>query len=241
MKNLIFTSVIIFTTIAVTTPFTIDCYFNEDSYQGIIGKFYKCYVKITDNPSNHTITDVTGRHQTGKTNDDVTELKILGDDTLTFVPRGASKFFPNLIAVRIWETAIETVEGDEFAEFGAKLEWLQLMWSALTTIPSHFLAANTNLKYVDLAHNKIIRVGRDLFTPVDLTKLYSVDFKYNRCIARAETTVKGIRELIEELKEACAFDDEVRTTTSGSGAVVVRGLLAEIVLIMVVLGYRMVN
>jgi hypothetical protein len=198
--------------IGTTTGFTINCTFITQSMVGV-GQVYVCHSVILENPSNHTITGITGTHLSGKNNDDVTMLSITGSGLSSFL-RGATNFFPNIKVVTIIHTIIETLEGDEFDEFGQNLQWLQIMYSNLTTIPSRLLRTNTNLSYLDFDANKIVRVGRDLFTPLDVTKLRTVDFNRNRCIARVANSQTAILALIDELKVSCPFDGEVEPTTT---------------------------
>jgi hypothetical protein len=196
------------------TTFTIDCgdfvtgYFGERH-----GYFYACATKNTEFPSDRTVTSVTGTHQAGKTNADVKAIYIRGHRTIAFFPRGLTNFFPNLAAIDFNQAAFDTLHGDELDEFGPRLLWLFMDSSNLTTISSRLFEATPNVVYVGFSFNLMLeRVGRDLFTPLDVTQLEQVGFDMSGCMNRVATNQFEIIVIIDELKMRCPFDDEFTTT-----------------------------
>jgi hypothetical protein len=195
----------------VVTGFTVNCNFGMDGYTGI-GSVYECYTTTIAESSNHTVTGVTGTHATGKTNEDVKAVYIVGNG-LSFVPRGLTSFFPNLIGYYLYYTTFDALNGDELEEFGEKLTWFGVQNSNLTTISSRLFDSTPNIAHVLLGYNKLQRVGRDLFTAVNATQLGNLYFKSNTCIDRDANNQYDIVALINQLQVSCPYDDEVLGTT----------------------------
>jgi hypothetical protein len=193
--------------------FTINCEFYLQTSTPF-GDIYECFTSnLPTAPANTTITAVTGTHEAGKTDADVTILYIDGDSTLPFMPR-TSSVFPNLLAYIIANAVIGTLHGDEFNDI-PQLLMLAVLDSNLTTISSRLFEATPNLIGVIFDNNPIERVGRDLFTPLNTTQLWLVVFVDSHCINQWSETQTGIAALIENLKVMCPFDDEeVPTTTT---------------------------
>jgi hypothetical protein len=208
-----FTLLTVIGEISASTAFTIDCQYTTKSFN-YIGNLYICETKNTQFSSDHTVTDVTGSHQSGKTNADVEGILIYGRRTISFFPRGMSNFFANLIAIRFWEATFDTLHGDELIEFGQRLRWFLMYDSNVTTVSSRLFDTTPNLAYVGFRYNKLVSVGRDLFVPVNMTQLQLVSFDNNPCISQSATGQSNIEELIAVLHESCPFDDEEFETTT---------------------------
>jgi hypothetical protein len=202
----------------VVSGFTVDCIFNTATHTGI-GNVYRCQTRNIPESSNHTVTNVTGTHETGKTNEDVQLVRIYGNNQLSFIPRGFTNFFPNLIGIYLTETTFDTLNGDELDEFGEKLTYFGLQVSNLTTISSQLFDFTPNIAHVLLSFNKLESVGRDLFTAVNVTQLGNLYFHSNPCINRNANNQTDIVALISELQVSCPYDDEVLRTTTTTTAI----------------------
>ncbi|KAG5679141.1 hypothetical protein PVAND_008733 [Polypedilum vanderplanki] len=211
---ILFAIFLIFQGIEISNSFTINCDYWIYSLP-IIGSVYECYTTNIPTSSGITVTNVTGTHLDGKNNNDVTSVQINGNWILSFVPRNFSNFFPNIKAILIYYTTIETLFGDEFDEF-PQLEFLAFYYFNLTTISSKLFEKTPKMVYVDFGYNMIERVGHDLFTPLNVTQLQSVYFHNNRCINRyvQNGNTTAIISLINELREKCPFNDEFPSTTT---------------------------
>jgi hypothetical protein len=202
----------------VVTGFTVNCTFGTGTYAGI-NAVYQCYARISPESSNPTVTNVIGTHATGMTNEDVKFVYIHGNYLLSFVPRGFTSFFPNLIGLNLHYTTFEALNGDELDNLGEKLTWFGVAYSNLTTISSQLFDSTPNIANVFLSHNRIQRVGRYLFAAVDVTQLRYVFFYDNRCISGGAHELADIVALIGDLQVLCPIDGEVlRTTTSTTAA-----------------------
>ncbi|KAG5679121.1 hypothetical protein PVAND_008713 [Polypedilum vanderplanki] len=210
--SILFAIFLIFQGIEISNSFTINCNYRTNSLP-IIGSVYECYTTNIPTSSGITVTNVNGTHLSGKNNNDVISVWISGNWTLPFVPRNFNIFFPNVKAIRISSTTIETLFGDEFDEF-PQLEVLELYQSNLTTISSKLFEKTPKMVYVYFGENMIERVGHDLFTPLNVTQLQRVYFYNNRCIHRSVTNTTAIISLINELREKCPFDDEFSSTST---------------------------
>jgi hypothetical protein len=206
--------ILIFAILGSTSPFTIDCTHGMSPSWQVIGSLYQCAATIATNPSHHTVTEVTGSHQHPMTNDDVRFIDIRGDSTLSFIPRGLLVFFPNAIAIRVWQTTVETLHGDELVEFGEQLQWLAIIYSNITTISSRFFEKLPSVAFMSFGYNQLRQVGGNLFTPLDLAVLQHVDFRFNACINDIAMVISQVPQLIRDVLASCPYDDEELLTTT---------------------------
>jgi hypothetical protein len=196
----------------VVTGVTVNCNFVSGSYIGI-GNVYMCSATNIPQSSNHTVTSVIGTHDSDMTDEDVQMVYIDGNYGLSFVPRGFTNFFPNLIGFYLYAMGFDTLNGDELEEFGEKLVWFGVFGSNLKTISSRLFDFTPNIAYVDFYYNKIQRVGHDLFTGVNVPQLGVLFFSSNICINRSAYNQADIVALINQLQVSCPYDDEVLGTT----------------------------
>lgn len=75
---------------------------------------YTCEASLSFNDHPRRIESVTGNHTTGKVNVNVQSFIISGQDTVMDFPLDLHKFFPNLEAIYITGTGIETVAKEHF-------------------------------------------------------------------------------------------------------------------------------
>jgi hypothetical protein len=214
-KSLLLVAIVVIQAITSTSAFAIDCRFNLTNNWIVIGRAYECYTtSLPSSPSDQTITDVSGAHLSGKTNNDVKMLHIYGSQSLGFVPRGVTALFPNLVAYYLRFTSFETLYGDEFDEI-PQLQWLNIQNTQLQTISSRLFDATPNVKYVNFDSNKLQRVGSELFTHLNINQLEIVGFGSNPCIDEWAYSQSQVPALIEKLRAQCPLnDDDLLTTTT---------------------------
>jgi hypothetical protein len=214
MKNSLWLVLLVgFGIVFATSAFTIDCSFEEWDYEQI-GSLYTCVTQNTQFPSNHTVTNTTGIHMNNHTDADVKAIWIQGMGSLSFFPRESTNFFPNIIAVLIGGTVIDTMHGDELSEFGQQLQWFFMYSSSVSTVSSRLFEAGPDLVVAGFVYCELERVGRNLFTSLNVTRLRELNFNNNPCISRYAFNETDITELIEELQVSCPFDDEEPVTTT---------------------------
>ncbi|KAG5668281.1 hypothetical protein PVAND_016228 [Polypedilum vanderplanki] len=210
--SICFTILILFQLFVTIKSFIIACEFEKVKYS-TVGSVYQCTTHYVKTSSDETITGVIGSHLSGYTNSDVESIVIYGDHKLPFFPRGIKNFFPYIKALFIDGTTMDALYGDELDEFSdLKIFWFE--WSYLTTISSKLFEKTPKIADIEFNFNKIERVGKDLFTNVNITQLESLYFLYNRCINQKGRNLHEIFSLINELKENCPFDDDFSVTTN---------------------------
>jgi hypothetical protein len=198
----------IFGTISSSSPYSTYCSFSMALSYQVIGSVYQCITTITTSAGpTDLISEITGNHLANKTSDDVQMFTVAGLRRLAFIPRGVTIHFPNIIALYMYDMAIESFTGDEFNEF-PRLQWLSYSNSNLTTISSRLFDATPGFVYGNFYANKIERVGRDLFARFNASQLVRLNFNQNVCTQREAGNYTSIVALIEELKVVCPYDDE---------------------------------
>lgn len=205
MKNLIFLLAIISSSQAVT----LHCNFT-DTVQINLPFAYTCYMPIVT-ITNHTeyLTEVTGDHIFGRSNEDVDLLYILHAVDLTFVPRGIENHFPNLIGIYIRECGVKTLRGDELHPF-ADMEWVSFRLNPnLQRIPGNFFEQTPKVHTIFFYDNDIRHVGENLLD--SLENLRYVNFVWNYCIDMVGNGTAQIQLVIDALKRDC--EDIIETTT----------------------------
>ncbi|KAG5669501.1 hypothetical protein PVAND_017388 [Polypedilum vanderplanki] len=210
---------IIFASFEASKSFEINCNYQIRTLN-IIGDVYECFITNIPISQGNTVTNITGTHLSEKNNDDVEALLFSGDWILSFFPKGFSEFFPNIKAIFIAFSSIETLYGDELNEF-PQLKYLDFWHSNLTTISSRLFENTPKIIFIEISSTNLKQVGHDLFTPLNITQLQWIDFTNNRCINKRvmNGSENTINSFINDLRKRCPFDDEenvITTTTERS-------------------------
>jgi hypothetical protein len=214
MEKLNFLAIlVIFCAFQAGTAFTIDCVYGMVNY-AVVGSSYRCVTTNVPASSNQTVTGVTGTHTSGRNNSHVNGIKIFGNHTLSFIPRGIKNFFPNINVLDMAYMAFETLHGDELDEIAPQLRIFFCYNGSLTSISSRFFESTQKLLSIGFSHNEIERVGRNLFTPVNVTQLTYLHFRDNPCVNRGADNSTTIVALINDLKVLCPYDETLTTTTT---------------------------
>ncbi|KAG5684837.1 hypothetical protein PVAND_014048 [Polypedilum vanderplanki] len=211
--SIFFTILLSLQTFDLFESFTINCTFRTTSLD-VIGSVYQCYTSSIPRTSGEIITNVTGTHLSGMSNINVTGVYIEGNRTLQFFPRNFSNFFPNLKAIDIYRTTIETLFGNEFDEFPL-FEYIWWNTSPLSTISSRLFEKTPKMVQIDFHGNQLQRVGYDLFTPFNVTQLRRLCFHTNPCITSdIATSQANIINVINILRQNCTYHDPITTSTT---------------------------
>lgn len=173
-----------------------------------LGNCYTCEA-ISTSPESEILEDVSGVHQTGKSNEDVEFLKVSAGN-LPFVPKRVVNFFKNLIALEIDSNAVFSISAEDLRPF-PQLEYLALFVNNIESIDGDLFYFTPHLKCIALAYNRIQHIGHDLVTVMtDLQYLY---FNGNICIDKNAVTRAEVEELGPQLSELCP-PIEITTTES---------------------------
>lgn len=188
--------------IAGASGIHIDCFYYQENFE-VLGELYTCYVYSMDSSVNSThITGYSGQHLSGYSSADVKGISFnpVPQCELKIVPKGILNVFPNFLAIYIHQCPIETLNGDELAEY-QNLQWWGIRLSNITHVPGNLFASNPQMKLVAFVENGIYHVGGGLLD--NLHKLEQVLFFNEICIDMFTESPSEIPALIETLKRNC--------------------------------------
>lgn len=202
--------------------FTINCSFINFVWPSI-GVQYTCMVhpSLSVRNPNAVATGVRGVHLPGRSNADVRMVNFHGVDDLVVVPRGMSNFLPNIHAIRIYDSDVRNLVGNELNEY-TNLRWFSVFDSYVNTIPSNFFSHNPNMIYVAFDANYVQTVGSGLFDPIrNVRSMSYMGFLSNRCINMSGSNGNQIDRVLERLNSHCSGSSSntspaTTTTTRGS-------------------------
>ncbi|KAG5669546.1 hypothetical protein PVAND_017433 [Polypedilum vanderplanki] len=199
---------IVFTIFVTTNSLQIHCIFSE-TFLNAVGNGYECHTTNILATQTTSVTSITGTHIVGKNHNDVTVIYTEGNYSLPFFPRNFSHFFPNIKAISVHFSTIETLYGDELDEF-PQLEHISFWGNYyLKAISSQLFEKTPNMIHIWMNNNAIEKVGRDLFTPVDVSRLRFLGFSFNPCISRdiSGDNRTAMISLINEIRDKCPYDE----------------------------------
>lgn len=189
----------------LTSSVKIECIYDTLSWADYnFGFFYlsvyRCFrVQISvENPA--SVTDISGKHMTGKKDADVNGLSIDGDyssniRSLTTIPEGIEKFFTNLEVFDWVNGNISSIDASTLKPF-PNLIRINLIGNKLVTLDADLFKNTQNLRWIYFYGNLLEHVGRDLLT--GLAKLSIAWFHGNPC--STPITAADKPEQIEDLK-----------------------------------------
>lgn len=184
--------------------FSLNCAFTNSAWP-TLGMAYTCRAQrsLRITASNQYLTEVTGTHVGQLTNADVVMVNFDELGFLETFPRGLADFFPNIQGIRIYESFIIDLVGDELSSY-PNLKSFSFMDGEITRVPGNFFANNPNLIHVSFYENYIRHIGGDLFTSLyNVSTLEHVDFRDNRCISQRAITSGQVPQLIDNLLSSC--------------------------------------
>jgi hypothetical protein len=169
--------------------------------EAFIGVVYECDVRSIENQSTNSthLTGISGVHLPGFSSFDVRTV-FFEFTSLSSVPQGIQKFFPNLISLRITGSPISSVTGAELNEY-KNLQIFIMIQTNLIRLPENFFHENLALRHISFSNNRIQHVGMNLLD--HLSRLEWVDFVFNVCIHAWATTPETIIVLKENLRRLC--------------------------------------
>jgi Leucine rich repeat len=199
-------AIMVLTTLIITvSAIDIECEFRM-AQSLLMLDLYACRVinlTLTDSKS---LEIVTGDHLSRKSNADVKEIYFTNHPCdLDFIPQNIHKHFPNIILIEFDNCKIRSLTGDELKDY-VNLEKFSIDSNGIRMIPGSLFQNNPKMKYISFIDNKITKVGSNLLTRLE--HLTYVDFKYNNCISKSADNRTSVLELVEELKEKCAYPED---------------------------------
>lgn len=173
MKILIF----LFAIASSTSALTFNCTYSYTSFSPINNK-YTCNTIPLDYEKNQTIVAMNGDNTIGRNSSHVEGFWIKNCALLDYFPQGISNFFPNLIALTLYQCGLITLSGHELEEH-PKLEYFNAYNNRIVRIPGILFKPTSKMRYISFEYNQIQHVGDNLLER--LMFLEYVYFSYNPC------------------------------------------------------------
>jgi Leucine-rich repeat (LRR) protein len=180
----------------------IECNYINETIITDAGEMYTCVnATIIEYGNDKTVTNTTGTHEVGKSNNDVegflTELTF----NLTDFPVNLAGFFPKLRVLLIYAPDLTSISSESL-----KLPFLEgfvMFFSQIVSIDGNLFQHTPNLKWIYFVFNKIQHIGHNLLT--NLPNLKEVGFISNPCINNLTfaNTPAAIQELNRQLPIFC--------------------------------------
>lgn len=176
----------------------------ECDFKFIMNNYYCQSVKVTE--ASDPFFYVTGDHQSGKKDADVTHLSFMnGAQELTSIPANIHTVFSNLIHLHIVGTQINEITIFNLLNL-EKLQVFHSMGLPISTLPSNLFFYNRKLKDVRFygSHDRINLQHIEPNLLGGLTDLEIVEFRNHSCIqSRIANSEADIRALNDELHVLC--------------------------------------
>lgn len=174
-----------------------------------LGPRYTCNATVTFSGST-SLENVTGLHQTGRTNADVQHLQ-LHNQNLSFIPKGIVDFFNNLDVLVIDVSSLTSISAEDLRPF-PNLLMLSLWRNELTSLDGDLFKYTPHLEVIEFGSNQIQHIGHDLVTNLNNLTFFFIQF--NVCINRWAVTRDDVLLLASELSIFCPPLDVTTTTTT---------------------------
>lgn len=197
----------------------VECNYGRDDYSDYCCKVQNSiFVTLKDD---REITEVSGDHREGKTNDDV-DCFYANGGTVNFVPLNITKFFKNVKVLDMYSTTLQEITKEDLRQFGDKLTVLHLGITRVKALESNLFQFNKNLVKIYLHGNKIEKIESGAFK--GLEKLGTLTFEGNPCttIERdedAHDNHQKAQELIKRLENECKDRNFVPTTEAATSTI----------------------
>lgn len=162
---------------------------------------YCCEViNIFRNPAVHGVEAVIhGEHQPGKSNEDVTHLRIVSKPVKIF-PRNLISFFPNLLEVTIIDCGLETISRQDLVGL-ENLECLNIIVNQIKSLPDDLFADMRNLREIYFSSNSVEYISSRIFEPIEHT-LEEIEFLITPKIDNRYYEMKSANEGLAKFKES---------------------------------------
>lgn len=168
-----------------------------------IGQLYGCtgtFAADSISASGYII-EVTGSHESGKTNDDVRGL-LMKNQQSPFIPKGIAQFFPNLEAFWSENCGFTRISKKDFEPF-RKLKQVHFYMNKIETLDADLFLANPMIQHISFARNPLKHVDLGTFDGLkDLRSLYLHDAGCINDGSAINNRAKVIT-LIDQLKTSC--------------------------------------
>lgn len=176
----------------------IKCEFKYHNW-AIIDRVYQCNVTSLEiTAENHTISNVLGAHDKGKSNHHVLGFHIFGKKCFYF-PDNIHKIFTNLEGIVIGFGGLKHISNTDLKKH-PRLQILMLPNNEIEVLEKDLFKFNPLLKAFVVNHNKIKHIDPKLFSMKTLSKIFLYK---NTCIDSVAVSKEQKEELEAAVKENC--------------------------------------
>ena len=185
---------------SIASALVFNCSFYKTSWYSI-GSLYTCYAKVINTESSFTLE---GEHVETFNNFDTKSLYIK-DQNIQRFPKNLASFLPSLKVISCLKSGLVEISVDDLKPF-SDLEYLSLANNNLVKIPGDLFKFTLKLRGIILARNKLQQVGNHLLE--NLQFLDFVDVQTNPCINGYAQSQAGYFALNYEMPMKCPYKDD---------------------------------
>jgi len=151
----------------------IGCIFCKNPYR--IDQLYGCFMVSEENIPDNQQFKFSGQHESGKTNMDVLFVQF-ENCTLSKIPQGLTKIFPNLEILEIWNSNLKNICKNDLVEY-KNLKKFRCEYNEVEFLPDDLFENFANLELISFKNNKLTVIEPNILDGLD--KLKYVDFRVN--------------------------------------------------------------
>lgn len=167
-----------------------------------LGGLYECRVSSQQFPPVVSAATFEGNHKENKTNDDVEKLYI---DCSRFnkIPDKLGEVFKNITNLWIMNADLREISMENLRQF-PKLEFIDLSYNQLQSLPGDLFQFNRELKEIRFMHNKIQSIGPGLLHKLPELEIFY--FGWNQI----ETLPEDFFKFNKKIKEISFWDNKLK-------------------------------
>jgi len=177
---------------------------------------YNCLIKNQQIPKDQELKFI-GQHERGKTNNDVLSVQF-NNCTVTKIPQGITKIFPNLKILQIWSSKLINICKNDLVEY-KNLETFSFENNEIEFLPGDLFEGFKNLKYICFYNNKLNFIEPNILDGLEKLKyVYFSDIpNYEKCYSvyskyDSNATLDEVKlELFEKYPKKYEFFKDLRT------------------------------
>ncbi|XP_070494237.1 uncharacterized protein [Chironomus tepperi] len=160
----------------------VKCRYYDSTYPGN-KKVYQCLFVVQTIPENTTIIP-DGKHESARGNEHVNSVEFIAC-SLTKVPQGLTRIFPNLKVLYIQRSGLTTITKSDLAEY-KNLERIYINGNDIKFLPGDLFDGFKNLEVIGFNDNKIELIEPNILDGLD--KIKHVNFRgnpnYTKCYSQ---------------------------------------------------------
>ncbi|XP_070493828.1 uncharacterized protein [Chironomus tepperi] len=160
----------------------VKCIYQDSTYYGN-KKVYVCKFFEQSIPENTTIIP-DGKHESARGNEHVESVQFIAC-SLTKVPQGLTRIFPNLKVLDIFESGLKTITKSDLAEY-KNLERIYIEHNKIKFLPGDLFEGFKNLEAIGFRHNNIEVIESNILDGLDKLKYvnFSCNPNYTKCYSQ---------------------------------------------------------